>query len=570
MVAGGVVSPDTCTAGILVASSGHLGCPELGFGVICDMIKRGSRPNALLLTALINGLFKEGSIGDAVEVFVKMREWDCDPDVVCFNTVIRFCCREMGMHSLGFGVLCDMIKRGYSADVITFNTLIDGLCKKGKLRQAISVLRRMPVMECTPTTVTYNTLLGCLFSGVNDRVETRLTIFCEMFKGGYPADTVTFNCLLNCLCKSGHTVEASAMFHRMPEIGCEHDVVSYVALIDSFCNTIQVNLGFATFCHMVKHGYNPNTVVLSVLLNGVCREGRIVEAAVMFQKMSGMIECQPNSITYGILIDCCCRLGKVDIGFGWFSDMLKSGHQTNALILTSLLNGLSDLNRLSDAANLLRKMINAESPTITATTYGSIINAVCRAGQFDLGFGVLCSMLKLGHPANNVILNSIVHGFCMARKVVSAASLVARMPSLGYIPDVVTLSSLINGLCKTGSVEVALDLYESMKQIGNCCEPNLITYNTLIAYLCNKGQMDKSLEIVQEMKTRGVFPNAFTYRCIIRGFSNLGHWEKAVWAFETMVIFGLCPEQQNTYKMKCTKEEEKEKVATTSKQDFLY
>ena len=55
-----------------------------------------------------------------------------------------------------------MQKEGLSFDDVTYNTLMDGLCKVGNLKEAIELFKQMKYSSHLPDMITYTTLMNGL------------------------------------------------------------------------------------------------------------------------------------------------------------------------------------------------------------------------------------------------------------------------------------------------------------------------------------------------------------------------------------------------------------------------
>ncbi|BAF26891.1 Os10g0499800, partial [Oryza sativa Japonica Group] len=78
----------------------------------------------------------------------------------------------------------------------------------------------------------------------------------------------------------------------------------------------------------------------------------------------------PTVHTYGILIGCCCRAGRLDLGFAALGNVVKKGFRVEAITINPLLKGLCADKRTNDAIDIvLCRMIELgcipmSSPTI--------------------------------------------------------------------------------------------------------------------------------------------------------------------------------------------------------------
>uniref|UniRef100_A0A0E0R0Z8 Pentatricopeptide repeat-containing protein n=4 Tax=Oryza TaxID=4527 RepID=A0A0E0R0Z8_ORYRU len=61
----------------------------------------------------------------------------------------------------------------------------------------------------------------------------------------------------------------------------------------------------------------------------------------------------PTVHTYGILIGCCCRAGRLDLGFAALGNVVKKGFRVEAITINPLLKGLCADKRTNDAIDIV-------------------------------------------------------------------------------------------------------------------------------------------------------------------------------------------------------------------------
>ncbi|CAA7053935.1 unnamed protein product [Microthlaspi erraticum] len=108
------------------------------------------------------------------------------PDVVHLHSLISCLC-NYGRWEDAAGLLSDMIEKKINPDVVTFNALIDGFVKEGKLLEAENS------KDCLPNVVTYTTLINGFCK--SKRVEDGMELFREMSQRGLVGNTVTYTLL---------------------------------------------------------------------------------------------------------------------------------------------------------------------------------------------------------------------------------------------------------------------------------------------------------------------------------------------------------------------------------------
>jgi len=66
----------------------------------------------------------------------------------------------------------DLLVKGYSIDVYTYNTMIKGFCKKGLFDEAMTMLSKMKDSGCIPDAFTCEIIIRSLFDkGENDKAR---------------------------------------------------------------------------------------------------------------------------------------------------------------------------------------------------------------------------------------------------------------------------------------------------------------------------------------------------------------------------------------------------------------
>ncbi|KAJ0803020.1 putative tetratricopeptide-like helical domain superfamily [Helianthus annuus] len=131
-------------------------------------------------------------------------------------------------------------------DVVTYNTMIKGLCKFGNNVTAVALLRLMEQKNCKPDIVTYNTIIDSLCK--DKLIDDAFKLFNEMVLGkGVRPNVITYNSLICGLCKFGRWDEASKLLKEMEDDNISPNVKTFTALVDAFCKEGKVNLSLSSF-----------------------------------------------------------------------------------------------------------------------------------------------------------------------------------------------------------------------------------------------------------------------------------------------------------------------------------
>ena len=158
----------------------------------------------------------------------------------------------------------EMIQRNMVPNTVTYNTLIDGYCKVGGIEEALGFKERMKEQNVECNLVTYNSLLNGLCG--SGRVDDAREVLLEMEGSGFlPGGFLSF----------------------------VFDDHSNGAGDDGLFDGKEIRIDERTYC---------------ILLNGLCRVGRIEKAEEVLAKLveNGVTS---SKISYNILVNAYCQKG---------------------------------------------------------------------------------------------------------------------------------------------------------------------------------------------------------------------------------------------------------------------
>ncbi|PON63756.1 Pentatricopeptide repeat [Parasponia andersonii] len=160
-----------------------------------DILDKKHPCDEVTYATIINGFCKAGKTGEAFELLKKM----CDdkrirPPVSCFSPVIDFLSKEARVDE-ALSLFKQMINLGFVPDVVTYTSLVHGLCKLGRWEEPLSVL------------------IDSLFK--EDKIKEEISLFELMTKERVETNVVMFSSLISALCKSSRSNEAAEFLDSM-------------------------------------------------------------------------------------------------------------------------------------------------------------------------------------------------------------------------------------------------------------------------------------------------------------------------------------------------------------------
>ncbi|GLJ37754.1 hypothetical protein SUGI_0767210 [Cryptomeria japonica] len=181
--------PDTVCYNTLIKGLCKVGLVDEARSVKSEMLQKGYLLDVVTYTTLIYGLCETGLVDEAHDMFDKMPKTGCFPNVFTYNTLIDglfkvgevtkacilFYQMELGNSPTFFLSIAQGSKHfGDSADL---QALADGRCGTGRILEAYKLHKRLLESGAVPDVITYNTMINglCKIDG-RKRMQSR---FCN-------------------------------------------------------------------------------------------------------------------------------------------------------------------------------------------------------------------------------------------------------------------------------------------------------------------------------------------------------------------------------------------------------
>ncbi|XP_050369370.1 pentatricopeptide repeat-containing protein At1g62720-like [Argentina anserina] len=122
------------------------------------MVSQGISPDIYTFTVLVDTLSKEGKVEEAKTVLDVMNQRGIQSDMITYSSLMNGYCLQ-GEMDQARQVFDLMISKGSMVDVHSCSKLIKGYCQSEEVDQAHKIFQEMTCWELVPNTVTFNTLI---------------------------------------------------------------------------------------------------------------------------------------------------------------------------------------------------------------------------------------------------------------------------------------------------------------------------------------------------------------------------------------------------------------------------
>ncbi|KAL0413921.1 UNVERIFIED_CONTAM: hypothetical protein Sradi_1593800 [Sesamum radiatum] len=117
-------------------------------------------------------------------------------------------------------------------DLLTYNTLLNGLCINKQIAEAFSFLHIMEEKGVNPDIITYGILIDGLCK--DGKLEIARNLFNGLCSKGLQPDVHIYTTIIGSLCEEGLTEEAKCLLKEMETSGCAPNSVAYEAIIKGY------------------------------------------------------------------------------------------------------------------------------------------------------------------------------------------------------------------------------------------------------------------------------------------------------------------------------------------------
>lgn len=539
----------------------------------CQTNANGTRrPDCIACNELLVGLRKADMRDQFKLVYDKLRENGFFPvDRWGFNICIHaFGC--WGDLTTALGLFKEMKENSgsFAPDLCTYNSLIQVLCKVGKLSDALKVwdeLNTSSVHE--PDLFTYRILIqGCSKAY---RIADALGIFSQMQTNGIRPDIIVYNALLDGLLKARKLTEACTLFEKMVnEDGVRASCWTYNILIDGLFRNGRAEAAYTMFTDLKRKSNNfVDGITFSIVILHLCREGLLEEALRLVEEMEargfivdlvtitsllisfyryGMWQqidrlmkhikegnLVPNVLKWKAAMEAAIKAPKSKKND--FTPMFPSRGDFPEIL------GLSSQDNEKGSSGLAKDDIelafNDDDHWSSSPYMDMLANLGIPSSLFPLSRSRRVEAKGIDSFDNDMV-NTYLSIFIAKGKLSLACKLFEIFSSMGVDPVGYTYNSMMSSFVKKGYVSECWGVLDAMKE--SLCPSDIATYNVIIQGLGKLGRADLASAVLDKLLEQGGYLDIVMYNTLINALGKAGRLEETNKLFQQMQSSGISPD----------------------------
>ena len=456
-------------------------------------------------------LCKNDYLDLALFYYGQLNKNDILKDEVIYNLLLNGCSKKLDIKNL-HRIYMDMINKGVSPNLITFNTIIDAFIRNKNTEKAFNIFNYMIEQKISPDNFTLSTL----FKGINKQEHYKyLTQGVEIInKNIYPVDIILINVLLDACIKLKDKKNFCEIFQNIIEKKYKNispDLITYNTFIKG-CSKFRLydKVEFA-FNHLINNSKEtniiPNDVTFNTLID-VYISQKNMDKVLKIVNMMQQYKIFPDNYTYTTIIK---GLNKNSLLKNNQNQMNNSTPTTANNITTTNPEIFSNI-ELDLAFRLFNHVRQNSKPD--EILYNCIMDACLRFNKIDKMLEMYQEMIQIGIKPSSITCGIVIKAYGMKGDLNSALNIYYKMKKEKIEISNITYGCLINACIKNNDLNKAFELYESLK--NESYEMNTILYTTLIKAYTKQKDINKVVEIFNTMKkSQNSKPNIITYNSII-------------------------------------------------------
>ena len=283
--------------------------------------------------------------------------------------------------------------------------------------------------------VSYNTMIaGHARAG---RLEDALTMFRSMKSCGLEPDKFTYTSLIKASVESGDVDGGKSILDDMESKDLEADVFAYNTVIKGLCDRFRWYEAKELVTEMEWNGVTPDSYTYGMLMNGLLKADKPGPALTLFETACAdprTVDVAQNVQIYTTAVTAASMMGDHARALGLVSRMVSAGVKPNLKTFTSLMSGCLSSGQTRYALDIFGKISDHDGLSLELG-----IRAFCDSGDFASATSILTEQRdgrrEMSGKQVMASYNYIIDAALRQRKFDVARAALTELTDSGYVPS---------------------------------------------------------------------------------------------------------------------------------------
>ncbi|KAI3473108.1 hypothetical protein Pfo_030400 [Paulownia fortunei] len=317
---------------------------------------------------------------DAVELFLRIPRFRCDPSVEVLNALLSVLCRN----KIGLEMVPPILVKSQVMNIrieeSSLGILIRALCKIGSVSNAFELLNHMVEEGFGVDQKVCSLMLATMCRQLNCNGGEIMGFLEDLKKLGFEPRKDDLCNVIRFLVKKGKGMDALALLKQIKMNGLKPDIMCYNLVLDGLIYNSDFLRAEKVFDELLVLGLVPDIYTYNVYINGLCMQKKVEDGIKMLSSMEEL-GCAPDLSTYSTILRALCEARELDRVREVVNEMRQRCVQLNPQTYEILIDGFISNGDINGACSLLNEMLD-KNFVPQPTTLDKIICWLCHSGLY--------------------------------------------------------------------------------------------------------------------------------------------------------------------------------------------
>ncbi|XP_051136773.1 pentatricopeptide repeat-containing protein At3g62890-like [Andrographis paniculata] len=313
---------------------------------------------------------------DAILLFHQMRRHNVFPDCFTCSFVLNACVKLLDVFH-GRIVHAFVVKLGLQFNLVLQNAIVHLYACCGQMNDAALLFDKMPQRDV----VTWNTMITQLMK--KGDTESAYKMFVEMPERNLRSWTAMISGFAQC----GKPKQAVDLFMKMEEVGLKPNEVTLVAVLAACADLGALDLGIRIHSYSDNRGFEGNIQICNTLIDMYIKCGSLKAAYDIFRGMKKRTVISWSAMIQGLAIH-----GKGNEALELFPEMIRSGMTPNEVTFVGILTACSHMGLISEGRAFFASMTRDYGIIPCIEHYGCMVDLLSRSGLLQEAYEFIKQM----------------------------------------------------------------------------------------------------------------------------------------------------------------------------------
>ncbi|KAG2715369.1 hypothetical protein I3843_03G075700 [Carya illinoinensis] len=474
-------------------------------------------------SAVIAGCVQNDQFIESFELFKKMQKAGVSVSQSIYASVFRSCA-GLSAFRLGTQLHGHALKADLGSDVIVGTATLDMYAKCYSMLEARKLFNSLP----TRTLQSYNAIIvGYVRS---DKGFEALELFRLLQKCSLGFDEISISAALSACGVMKGNLEGLQLHGLAAKCSLRSNVCVANAMLDMYGKCGALFEARRVFDEMLQRdAVSWNAIIVAHEQNENEEETLALFVSMLMSRM------EPDEFTYGSVLKACAGQQALHFGMEIHGRLIKSRMGLKSFVGGALVDMYCKCGMMEEA-----EKIHDRTDEPAMVSWNAIISGFSLQNQSESAQRFFSQMLEKGINPDNFTYATVLDTCANLATVGLGKQIHAQIIKLELQPDVYVTSTLVDMYSKCGNMQ------DSILMFNKAPRRDPVTWNAMICGYAYHGLGEEALATFENMQLENLKPNHATFVSVLRACGHIGHVEKGLHYFQSMLSdYGLNPQLEH-------------------------